>query len=116
MGREKNTRERVYTFESGSTREITVGPSPVSIVPNFGTEATLEEVEVYFGVDVYATWSTSTDSVSRLSSPSSRRKYLKGTFKSFFRRSDELQLFVKSVDGSTYTEAIDVEKYYSRRC
>lgn len=120
MGREQDTRERFFTHVSQDTIEVDVPANtdtPISLTDELLTPL-IEEVELYFGVDVYATWAlNATEAATRLSNQATRRKFKECMIKSYFRRNDQKKLFVRAVSATTVTVAgIDKEVYYQVGC
>ena len=114
---ETNTRERFFTFSSRLMKRVDIsGEDPVSLTSEFQdveNHLTLEEINLYFPDDVYASWAESSeDAATKLGSDSTRRKFRAGQSISYFRRNDDLVLFVKPVDE--VTDKIDKELYYQR--
>lgn len=90
--------------------------TPVSITDELvlsNRDSSVEELEIYFGADVYVTWAEdSTSASSRLGGAATRRKMIKGMIKMYQVRDDNLKLFVRLVDGSGLTGGIDKEVYH----
>jgi len=118
MGREQNTRERFFTHIPLDTCEVDVPSSagvPVSLTDEL-LNPLVEEIEIFFGVEVYATWASSpSEALTRLGSKLTRRKYKKCMIKSFFRRDDDKKLYVRSISAPSLS-AIDKEIYYQAGC
>lgn len=75
----------------------------------------VQEVNLHFNADVYATWSTTDDADNDLSSDTKRRKFFCGQSISYFARDDDLCLFVRLVDPNTQDERfVDRELYVNQ--
>ena len=88
--------------------------NPVSITSELLSNAKVQEIEIFFGVDVYATWAIDQDTANDdIEDATKRRKYLCGMIKSFYRRDDTLELYVRAKDETTLTVGgIDKEIYF----
>jgi hypothetical protein len=113
---------KFFQHKAISVDRKAVSGTAVSITDELKKDATpggigrVQEINLYFNADVYATWAENIgDASSQLASDGSRRKFFCGQSISYMIRDDNLCLFVALVDTDTEDERfVDRELYVNK--